>query len=345
MIIKFKGKNFNTSVYDDTATVEDMQKTKELYYCKPSFIRVQKAFQNLYKNRNLQTKVIIDYYIRKIMNDTILYNAKWSANDVFECLDLYRCFVAKVNKSPKSFPPDQPFWKNLYDAFRLGGAGIAKVPTNFNIRTVINIINKYNINGNYYDPSCGWAIRLLGALSAKVNYFGTDPNEKLVPELIKIAQDYKKETGAITTTDIRCQGSEIFVPEWEGKIGLIFTSPPYFFLEDYKHGNQSCTINTTYNDWLENFMLPSIKNYDKYLIPNGHIIINIKDYLDFTLEADTIRYFAECGFVLKDNLNFKNNTRIVPVKDGNKLIDNDEKIYVFQRIGEKKKKKTDLGEW
>jgi DNA modification methylase len=135
------------------------------------------------------------------------------------------------------------------------------------------------------------------------------------------------------------------VQEWEDKMGLIFTSPPYFFLEDYKHGNQSCTIKTTYIDWLENYMLPSIRNYDRYLVPNGHVIINIKDYLDFTLESDTIRYFAEGGFVLRDSLDFNNNTRIVPVKDGNKLIDNNEKMYVFQRINDKPLQKTDLGEW
>ena len=90
---------------------------------------------------------------------------------------------------------------------------------------------------------------MLSSLKHNINYYGTDPNFMLVKKLIKINKNYKivnnldtscDPTGhASLITDIRCQGSEIFIREWTGKMGMIFSSPPYYRLEDYKIGEQS----------------------------------------------------------------------------------------------------------
>jgi len=102
--------------------------------------------------------------------------------------------------------------------------------------TARNIIKKYNINDNWYDFSCGWGVRLLCAMSEKVNYFGTDPNYLLTDQLNLLVSDYKANIGLTTLTDIRTQGSQEFIPEWENTMGLAFSSPPYFDLEDYVVG-------------------------------------------------------------------------------------------------------------
>ena len=56
-------------------------------------------------------------------------------------------------------------------------------PSNFPIKTVDYIINKYNINDKYYDFSCGWGVRLLSSFRNNISYYGTDPNNILVQRL------------------------------------------------------------------------------------------------------------------------------------------------------------------
>jgi len=342
--INYKGKKFTTGVFDLSFTKKDMLDIKDQYYKKPDFIKVQKCYTDLYKNRNQLIKPIIDYHLKETMNDVILYNAKWSVNDTFEHLPLFQCFMGKVMKSPKTFPPSDPLWYSLERCYALGGAGIAKNPTNFNIKTVREVLKTYCFNGNYYDPSCGWGVRMLGAISSKCNYFGTDPNTELVPRLKTIAEEYKAVTDYQTTVDIRNHGSEINVPEWENKMSIIFTSPPYFFLEDYVHGEQS-TKDRSYDQWLDEYMMGSIANYEKYLVKNGHIIINIKSYDKFDLEGDTIKCFEKSGFKLIDSLDFTNSSRIVPTNNGGELIENNEKMFVFQRENDETFKVETLEDW
>jgi len=163
--------------------------------------------------------------------------SKWTVADIFECLDLYKLFKGKVLKSPKTFTSDNTYVANFSKCISLGGKSYAQKPTNFPIKTCDEILKKYNINNNWLDFSCGWGARLTAALKHKVNYYGIDPNDKLVEKLNELVTDWRNNIGNNSIVDIRMQGSESFIPEWEGKMGLAFSSPPYFDLEDYKIGN------------------------------------------------------------------------------------------------------------
>ena len=68
----------------------------------------------------------------------------------------------------------------------------------------------------------------------------------------------------------------------KNKIGLIFTSPPYYALEDYKFGEQSIKSNSTYVDWLNNYMDKTIKNAKSYLIEDG-VLANVQS-VDYSEE-------------------------------------------------------------
>ena len=108
-----------------------------------------------------------------------------------------------------------------------------------------------------------------------------------------MVEDYKDATGTYTgKVDIRAIGSETFVPEWEGKMDFIFSSPPYFALEIYKSENQSYKEGMTYEDWMNGWMKPTIENIHKYLKDDGIFAINIKDIFYekswYTLENDTV---------------------------------------------------------
>jgi hypothetical protein len=200
-------------------------------------------------------------------------------------------------------------------------------PSNYPIKSVDEVLSKYNINGKYYDFSCGWGVRLLSAMRNRVEYYGTDPNNLLVDRLRQIATDYNTVNGTSASYDIRCHGSETFVPEWENTIGVAFSSPPYFNLEDYGVGNQSYKPGTSYQEWLDNYLRPTIENIKRYLVDDGKMLVNIKDFLDYKLCADTRAIAESLGFHYVETLTLKNITRPSAKVD----LNTDEGIMVFSK--------------
>ena len=155
--------------------------------------------------------------------------------------------------------------------------------------------------------NCGWGNRCLAAISSKYgyNYFGTDPNTAL-HEKYKQQADFVRETLQINpTVDIRCQGSEVFIPEWEGKMDLSFTSPPYFATEKYSDDDmQSAKQFGNYESWRDDFMRPTIKNVYKYLKPGAYYLLNLKNltssFGNFPAFNDWCVVAQEEGFILED---------------------------------------------
>jgi hypothetical protein len=161
----------------------------------------------------------------------------------------------------------------------------------------------------------------------RVEYYGTDPNNLLVDRLRQIATDYNTVNGTSASYDIRCHGSETFVPEWENTIGVAFSSPPYFNLEDYGVGNQSYKPGTSYQEWLDNYLRPTIENIKRYLVDDGKMLVNIKDFLDYKLCADTRAIAESLGFHYVETLTLKNITRPSAKVD----LNTDEGIMVFSK--------------
>ena len=262
------------------------------------------------------------------MAKTKLYHSKWSIEDVFNCKDLLAHFVEKTTCNKKVYPDNMPLIKKVETAFRLGGKGTAAKPSNFPIKTVDYILNKYNKNNCWYDFSCGWGARLTGALKNNVNYYGTDPNYILTLRLGDLAKMWGITIGKKPYTEIRTQGSEMFVPEWEGKMGLAFSSPPYFCLEDYKLGKQSWNENVSYDMWLSGYMTETIKNIYKYLIPDGIFAINVNNFLNFDLINDIKQIALQNGFKYITTETLKNIQR---ANSNGGLNDNSEGIMIFTK--------------
>lgn len=246
---------------------------------------------------------------------------------MFECKDLLGHFVEKTTCNPKVYPKELPLIKNIETAFRLGGKGTAAKPSNFPIKTVDYILSKYNVNNNWYDFSCGWGARLTGALKNKVNYYGTDPNYILTQRLSNLIALWKDTIGNNSYTEIRTQGSEVFVNEWKNKFGLAFSSPPYFYLEDYKIGKQSWDKGTSYEQWLSEYMYNTINNISKYLVAGGYLAININNFLHYNLVDDTKRIIEENGFTY---ITTETLTNIKRTNSNGGLNDNSEGIMIFQ---------------
>ena len=253
MIINYIDETIDTQHYEEIST-ELFYELKDLFYKRPTFEELKQNILEI-EGGSYNNKVITNFFVKDLMSHTKVYINKWTIEDVFNCKQLLGYFISKVKSNTLVYPPDEPLIKNIETAFRLGGIGVAGKVSNFPLKTVDLILRKYNVNNNYYDFSCGWMARLTGALRNNVNYFGTDPNYILIERIKQYTEYYKKVVNENTlftkdcSVDVRCQGSEIFVPEWENKIGVAFSSPPYFYLEDYRIGNQSCNVNTSYEDW------------------------------------------------------------------------------------------------
>ena len=324
MKIEYNGEILDTIHYKEMPEEKFIELKKE-YYAKPDFENVKKQMIAIAWG-GTQNNFITDYYVKDLMAKTKIYYNKWTIEDVFNYKPLLEHFYGKVMANKNVYPDTMSDIDKIETAFRLGGKGIATKPANFPITTLDSILNKYNVNNNYYDFSCGWGARLTGALKHKVNYYGTDPNYLLTERLEQLAKDYKETMLQKTIVDIRTQGSEIYIPEWENKMGLAFSSPPYFYLEDYKIGDQSYKQGTSYQDWINNYLEPTFRNIYKYLIEDGYFILNINDFEKFTLVADSIRTAENNGFLLIGDHTLDNIKRVNELGEFN---DNSERIMVF----------------
>jgi len=323
-VIEYNGEVLRTKHYAELSDAK-YHELREQYYAKPDYDEVKEQFVAISKG-GIKTDKITKFYVKDLMAKTKLHHCKWSLEDVWNCKELVGRFYAQTFTNDKVFPRTDSDIRNIETAMRIGGKGVAEKVSNFPIKTVDHVLNKYNVNGNWYDFSCGWGSRLLGALRHNVNYYGTDPNFVLVDRLTKMATDYKETVECNSKVDIRVTGSEVFNADWVGKMGLAFSSPPYFNLEDYKIGKQSYRDGTSYEDWKANYLKPTMQNIYLYLIDEGYFLLNINNFNDFNLVEDSIAIAESVGFKLVTTERLTNIKRCNSNGDFN---DNSEKILVF----------------
>lgn len=219
---------------------------------------------------------------------------------------LFRSFKISMCQYAVNFPPLTA--KLLYQEFLKGASAPAMV----------------------WDPSAGWAGRLLGALSADigvpVGYIGTDPNPDFytsrttgyaygpISVYSTIAEFYNdiRDTqslfiGDTNTAQVYRCGSEHahklpVMKDFMGAFDMVFTSPPYFNREGYSEDpNQSYKAFPSYPLWVEGFLRPTLQNAYNALKPGAPLVWNIADvkigkdkYLP--LQEDSVRICKELGF-------------------------------------------------
>lgn len=326
--ITYKGQTLITKNYTEVSD-EEQRDFAASYYYKPSLEEVKVQMRKI-TNGNVMNDKITAYYFKDLMSRVLVTGAKWTVEDVYNNKELLGVFKAKALNSPKTFPPEKGLAANIERAISLGGKGYARKPTKFPVKTVDYILRKYNVNNVWYDFSAGWGDRLTGALKHNVNYYATDPNFELAARLDEMHQDWRAAVPSCTSAvRIYTQGSEDFIPELENKVGLAFSSPPYFDLEDYKVGNQSYKPGTTYEQWKTNYLYPTLDNIYRYLIDGGYLAINIKDVNGHSLCADVVDYALNLGLEDCGAEDLKNNTRI---KSTGVLGNSDENIFIFRKV-------------
>ena len=328
MKIEYKDKVLNTSIYKEVSD-DLLEELKKEYYKKPDYGSVLKEIKAIVNGKRKTTPNVTRYFFRDLMSKVTLHHSKWSLEDMFENKEILGHFYGRVEKYPKLLKEGRTLIKGIEKAVQLGGKGMVSKPTDFKLSTVKGILNKYNINNNYHDGSCGWGIRMMGSLISGINYYGTDPNYELIDKLNDLAKMFDSINDFnMPTYHLKPIGSETIVEEWKNKMGVSFTSPPYFKLEDYKIGEQSIKKYNNYKDWLNMFLKKTFENTWLYLVDGGHMLINIKDYEEYDLEQETIRMAVECGFDYVGVETLENTSRISEKKE---LNNNNENIFVFKK--------------
>ena len=137
-----------------------------------------------------------------------------------------------------------------------------------------------------------------------------------------------------TDVTIYTQGAEKYIPQLENSVGFAFSSPPYFDLENYKIGDQSYKDGMSYQDWLDSFIRPMVKNCYRYIVNNGYFGINIKNTKAYPMLDDCKKIIEEEGFELYA-IEMLNNIKHVhgDAKTNGKCvkINQDEQILIFKK--------------
>ena len=208
----------------------------------------------------------------------------------------------------------QQLFPKIFQVLRLG---LNQVAVNFPSLTARWIYEKYlgkdphQMSYKVYDPCAGWGGRLLGALCSNLtlHYIGTDVstvNKGCYEELGEFYNNHATRSDK-NTYEIYYLGSELIGEDENFKkhtndVDLVFTSPPYFDRELYSTDKeQSCIKFPKYDDWLNEYLQPTLSTCYEVLKPERYCIINISDIKSsdknfHPLEQDTISRAIKLGF-------------------------------------------------
>jgi 16S rRNA G966 N2-methylase RsmD len=125
------------------------------------------------------------------------------------------------------------------------------------------------------DISAGWGDRLVGAMARNIDYTGIDQNKKLEKPYKQMIKDFKssKHSGGKSEVKMIFKKSQDVDYSKLPPYDLIFTSPPYFDLEQY----EGMEVFKDKEDFIENYWKPTVIPAFKYLDKGGHMALNMPE--------------------------------------------------------------------
>lgn len=170
--------------------------------------------------------------------------------------------ITKIKKNPPSALTDDQLLKERYSVFQLYYGTINQFRPSEAKRLYCRFQPKHGI----LDFSAGWGGRCLAAMAYGVPYIGIDANVNMRPAYEQM----------IKTVDPAADVTMLFQPSEtvdfsKFKYDLIFTSPPYFMLEEYEKMPQYGSE----EGFLEKFFRPVVANAWKNLKSPGYMALNM----------------------------------------------------------------------
>lgn len=278
---------------------------------------------------NIQNFSIENRNISKVLNhffdDLILRakskNGKYSPADVINNDDLIKSALEYIEHH-KNFYQQKSDVANLRDFF-FSSSMVGKV-SNFNPVIARKIYERYIPfdDAVIFDYSCGFGSRMLGALSSKYkyNYVGVEPYDELYQRLLIFMNWIASNLCNESSATIYNLGSETIIPNLIGKVDLSFSSPPYFNYETYTEcETQSYIRYPEYDEWLENFVVETVKNIYMYTKEDGLHLVNLEDTKRIKLIQDWTEIALKIGFSL-EHIEEINTRRRTTNKNQSKLL-------------------------
>lgn len=251
------------------------------------------------ENRNISK--ILNHFFEDLIYRAKSKNGKYSPQDVISSDELLSSALSYIDQH-RDFYQQKSDVANLRDFF-FSSSMVGKV-TNFNPVIARKIFERYvPFHGaTIFDYSCGFGSRMLGALSSKFNYnyIGVEPYDELYQRLLIFLSWITRTLSIQSESCLYNLGSEIFIPDLVGKIDLSFSSPPYFNYETYTNSStQSYIRYPKYYEWLENFVVETVKNIYVYTKKGGLHLVNLEDTKKIRLIDDWIKIALAIGFSLE----------------------------------------------
>lgn len=164
-----------------------------------------------------------------------------------------------------------------------------KLCNNFRITVSLAILQMFKPK-KWLDISAGWGDRLISAILYGVDlYVATDPNIDLHPCY---------ETIIKTLVPLKDQSNFIIYPEGfetvtlpQTKFDIVFSSPPFFDLEQYSSHSGDSLQYTNEELWCKKFLWPSLIKSYLHLKRNGHMILYMSGsplVMSYLKKLDTI---------------------------------------------------------
>jgi len=178
--------------------------------------------------------------------------------------------------------------KHLNEATAFESAAMKiHVPANFRPTAARAIYNDLGNGGTVLDFSAGYGGRFLGFLGSNCrHYIGIDPNTALRPSFESMFSWVETNHEHYKSWEMVWQPAEdVDYSAWHEQVDLIFTSPPYFYLERYSdEATQSSRRYSSLEDWLNGFLFEALRRSVRCLKPGGHLALNVADNPTYGVE-------------------------------------------------------------
>jgi hypothetical protein len=197
-------------------------------------------------------------------------------------------------------------------------------------------LNKSILHGTrIFTPTLGWSSYCYGFLECPevVEYVGTDVIQDVCSKTEQLCKSHINRV----KYEIFCKPSEdllntkSFIDKYKNHFDVVFFSPPYYKLELYKGGKQSTDRYNTYNEWLQEYWLATIRLCNHVLEKGGRLCYILSDYGSNNTKTH-FELLSDMNNITKKYFHLKN---IQPMFNKNVNVtshrDTNEKIMIFEK--------------
>ena len=248
---------------------------------------------------------------------------------------MYKRFYddAKLGKCLKRHIKAYGKFTNMRTPFFMYGRFFWNTATNFAPMRAKAIFEQFCPKGGVvYDYSCGFGGRMLGCLTSKNNYtyIGCEPCSDTYHNLNQLGGYIEEVTKRKNSFKVYNECSEDLQLE-EASVDFAFSCPPFYGLERYSdEDTQSINRHPKYEEWLEGYVRPTIRNCYNALKNGALYGVDISDICwknkKYPLVADWCRIAEEEGFVFVDKYSIVSRARKDDAESSNT-----EHVYIFKK--------------